>query len=343
MKATKLEIEKFTAFENCSLEFSTGLNVMIGENGTGKSHVLKLLYALLRAGEAERVGDRLMGLFRPDAMRRLVRRTVGRSKAKVTLTTRPPQPKARKLRCGFELTTQDRLSPFYDEPLDMKALFLPAREVLSIAEGFVAAYENRELAFDETYRDLCVALSAAPLRGPRGAKAAELVDPLLRVLGGRVVFESGRYYLASAEGKLEAHLLAEGLRKVATLAHLIANGSLLKNGVLLWDEPEANMNPRLTVVLASALATLADEGVQVVLATHDYLLAHELSLRAEHGVSKSGIQFFALYREARDEPAQIESGNTLAQINHNSILEEFVAHYDREAELTQAQARRAKR
>lgn len=37
-------------------------------------------------------------------------------------------------------------------------------EFLSKNEGFIAAYDNRELAYDETYYDLSLALNALPLR-----------------------------------------------------------------------------------------------------------------------------------------------------------------------------------
>ncbi len=40
-----IELEQFTAFEKFSLKFSSGLNVFIGENGCGKTHLLKLVYA----------------------------------------------------------------------------------------------------------------------------------------------------------------------------------------------------------------------------------------------------------------------------------------------------------
>ncbi|MFQ5646563.1 MAG: AAA family ATPase [bacterium] len=42
---TKLILENFTVFEK--LELSEGINVIIGKNGTGKTHVLKALYSLL--------------------------------------------------------------------------------------------------------------------------------------------------------------------------------------------------------------------------------------------------------------------------------------------------------
>ena len=39
----KLELENFTVFEKASFEWVDGINVFVGENGTGKTHLLKLL------------------------------------------------------------------------------------------------------------------------------------------------------------------------------------------------------------------------------------------------------------------------------------------------------------
>ena len=44
-KITNLKLENFTCFEKLDLEFSDGVNVFIGVNGTGKTHILKVLHA----------------------------------------------------------------------------------------------------------------------------------------------------------------------------------------------------------------------------------------------------------------------------------------------------------
>ena len=200
-------------------------------------------------------------------------------------------------------------------------------------DGFIAAYDERELSFDETYYDLCVALSAKPLRGARRGDIASLLRPLENILGGRVVLEGGRFHVSAPDGFIEAHLLAEGFRKIAGLVHLIANGSLMQNGLLFWDEPEANLNPRLVTRVAQALCTLTRGGVQVFVATHDFLLSHELSLAAEYGTEpRVPMRFFAFSRQDGG-PVTVESGGTLAELSHNPILEEFAAHYDRERAL----------
>jgi predicted ATP-dependent endonuclease of OLD family len=44
---THLKLKNFTAFTEADFEFCEGLNVIIGENGTGKTHVLKAAYAAI--------------------------------------------------------------------------------------------------------------------------------------------------------------------------------------------------------------------------------------------------------------------------------------------------------
>ena len=43
----KLDLNEFTVFKKASLEFGNRINVLIGENGSGKTQILKFLYATL--------------------------------------------------------------------------------------------------------------------------------------------------------------------------------------------------------------------------------------------------------------------------------------------------------
>jgi hypothetical protein len=263
MSVTKLALERFTAFEQAEFEFTSGINVLIGANSTGKTHVLKSLYAILKACEIVHRGgykdnnvdsllqDKFVGVFKPDSIGRLVRRGRGRNSASFELEyeKRPGHSQ----HTGLKITTLDRLT--VDDasqlPSPASSVFVPSREFLSIYEGFSAAYEQRETAFDETYYDLSRALSLLPLRGPRLQEVRSLIAPLEDVISGQVVQEHGRFYVRMSEGKLEAHLVAEGYRKLASLMYLITNGSLIENGILFWDEPEANLNPKLVLSCGS--------------------------------------------------------------------------------------------
>ena len=76
-----LSLKNFTVFKNAELSFTPGINVLISANGTGKTHAMKVAYALLRAARdyetkgspkakstsvpIDRVQDKMVGVFRP--------------------------------------------------------------------------------------------------------------------------------------------------------------------------------------------------------------------------------------------------------------------------------------
>ncbi len=348
-KVQKLYLEQFTAFESATFEFCSSINVLIGANATGKSHVMKIIYTLLKVcetahqnktapmPEVEVLVDRtLLEVFRTDSLNEFVR--CGKEEAWGSLDYGNEE-----LAFGIN-REQDDVEVSYEPnklPDPVPPIYLPPQEFLSINEGFIAAYNKRELPYDETYYNLSLALNSLPLRGGQLVDVQEAIAFLRQVIAGEqvekgevVTQENGRFKFSLPEGELDVHLVAEGYRKIATLLYLLQNGSLTKDSILFWDEPEANLNPKLIVKVVKVLQLLASLGMQIFVATHDYLLSHELSLLAEYP-TKGGVdvKFFALHKADRKAGVLVESGQTLAEIDHNLILDEFAAHYDRESSL----------
>lgn len=351
MAVNKLVLQRFGPFADAEFDLVPGVNVMLGANGTGKTFAAKAVYAVLKGlGDAapgmaprEAVRAKLAGVFHPDDgdVARLVGRVHGRTNARIRLQF-DEGPWVR-----LSISTGSRPISSLDYPravaasgdaamLDAPALFLPSREVLAMYEGFVAAYQQRELSFDETYYDTAVALSAAALRGRRPRQLRAVADRLETEMGGKIRLEGPRFYLHAAQGgRLEAHLLAEGLRKVASVVHLIANGALRQGGLLIWDEPEANLHPRLAEVVVECLLALAEGGVQVIVATHDYLVADAISRANEYRDvldTSAEVRFFQLVREDGGS-VEVERADTFADLPTNPLLEAFLEHHDREQDL----------
>ncbi len=340
MKVTKVTLSEFSAFKEATLEPCTGINVFLGTNASGKSHAMKALYAPIKTmGQTDstipldaRLHEKLAKVFRPDEgfLGRLVRRRKGQGQGYIDIEGTTGN-------IGVTLFTRGKkkIEVWADswktaEP----TIYLPTREVLAMYEGFVAAYQARELSFDETYYDACVALGRSVLRGPRSEQARTLIAPIEIALGGQVALQGSRFYVVRKDGVMEAHLVAEGLRKIACLAQLVLNGSLTTNGILFWDEPEANLNPRLVSLVVDILVELGKRGVQMFVTTHDCLLAHKLSLLSEYGKHPDvAIRFFAFHRDGEHEPVQVSPGKTLADLPDNPILDEFTKHYDFERKL----------
>jgi predicted ATPase len=337
MGIKRLKLEKFTAFEWTEMEFTPGINIFLGANGTGKSHALKVLYALAHvpmfAGDVTPdalVTANLKGCFKPEgnSVSRLVRAHDELDIAEVTVDYALG---GIEMWLGSKDSHDVTLSPGTEH---FPTVFIPSRELLSMYEGFVGAYSKRELSFDQTYFDACLALNAAPLLGAGAELAATLTASLEEAIGGKVVLDGERFSVTTEESRFEAHLVGEGLRKLAALVRLIQNGSISKGSVLFWDEPESNLNPRLTTLVADLVVKLAEHGVQVFLATHDYLLSSRLSLLSEYNqVPKAPIRLFAFYRKLASAPVTVESGSTLADLPEDPIVDEFAKHYDFERQL----------
>jgi hypothetical protein len=102
------------------------------------------------------------------------------------------------------------------------------------------------------------------------------------------------FFLKSAQGELEFTLLAEGIRKLGLLWVLIQNGTLLDGTVLLWDEPETNLNPRLMQTVVQILIELQRMGVQIFVTTHNYTVLKEFDLQLQ---SEDKALFHSLFRD----------------------------------------------
>lgn len=341
------KFQSFTTVPNSTWTFAPGLNVIVGENGLGKSHVLKALYAMLKVqsgrpedltkGGLERAyADKLVRVMRPEALGRLVKRKQGRDRCEITLTMKSAKASSA---IGFATNAKTQVDVLQvpDARLDLSPVYLPTRELITLCPWFLPLYDNYHLEFEETWRDTVSLLGAPSLRGPRGERAAELLKPLEDALGGKVVLDakSGRFYLqVPGEGLMEMPLVAEGLRKFAMLARLISTGSLLDKGYLLWDEPETNLNPKLIAVLAQCIVNLARQGIQVFVATHSLFLLRELEMLTEPATASQRqtatqpeTRFFALRRDAHG--IDLEQGNRPDDLRTLVLLDEELLQSER--------------
>lgn len=305
----KLSVSSFGPFNNrYELSFLPTINVIVGDNGTGKSQLLKLLYSctnvlhngnddsdLLKTNLQRNIADKLIGVFQPDALGRLATRQQGRARADITVRYHNVK-NPLKFSFATNSKTEVRVDSFPSGRLESTPVFLPSRELMSIYPGFVSLYNTRQTSFDETWRDTCDLLGRPPLRRVKGDDIDDAIKPLMDIMGTDVTEEGGRFYLHRQEGVLEMPLVAEGLRKLATIYRLVRSGVLSGSGYLFWDEPEANLNPVSQVAVAQTIVKLADCGVQVFLGTHSSFLMRQLEDEAK-SMTVSGLGFTAFKRE----------------------------------------------
>ena len=186
--------DNFTLVPNGTWEFAPGLNIIIGENGTGKTHVIKALYALMeplsgpkpaltKAELDTRLADKLVGVFRPERLGRLVRRQRGRAAARVDLRFVGP---AGQLAVEFGSAAEKSVKTIRAPQAALVAspVFFPTRELATLVGWFGSLYDNYAVEFDETYRDTVSLLGGPALRGPRATQIASIVEPLEELMGG---------------------------------------------------------------------------------------------------------------------------------------------------------------
>lgn len=334
--------KNFTTVPNEELRFGANLNVIVGENGLGKSHVLKAIYSLLKVQSSKNVeltksalekayADKLIGVMRPESLGRLVKRKQGRDRCELTLNMKEPKQCAT---IGFASSAKSQVEVIRtpSDALPLPPVYLPTRELATLCPWFGPLYDNYHLEFEETWRDTVSLLGAPSIKGPREKVVAKLLAPLEAAMNGKVIVDgkTGRFYLSvPGGGQMEMPLVAEGVRKLVMLARLISTGVLLEQGYLFWDEPETNLNPKLIRTVAASIVHLANHGIQIFIATHSLFLLRELEiLRAEQ---KIDTRFFGLEEGASG--VLVSQGPTLADLDSITVLDESLLQSDRYMEL----------
>lgn len=325
----RLKLTNFTLFEKADLKLGP-LNVFVGENGTGKTHILKAAYCGLSVSQKQPgpfelwtfpLRAKLMGVFRPEVVEHLIRQ--GTKEAHVCLHFHNAA-------LDFDYGIQGKDDVFVEgnptRALRPVPIFFPTRELLTLPTAFVSLYETTDLPFEETWRDTSLWLQAPLLRDPA---ALDIVGPLKSTVGGDIVLdERGRFQISSESGRLEVPLAAEGMRKLGMVTRLIGTGALKPGATLFWDEPESNLNPRLIKLIARTIHQLAKWGVQVFVATHSLFLLRELYILSLKDFPESKMHCFGL-RLKRGGGVTIKQGNTIDEIGDVAALDEELAQSDR--------------
>lgn len=334
-----LSIKNLTVFPKAELEFSKNLNVIVGENGFGKTHLLKLAYSILavlaesgntalsKSAMQVRIADKLVNVFRPEQLGRMTRRKPGRVRCEIAAKFDPQGDIQFRFATNSEKEVSIQNTP--SSWSEKAPVYLPTRELLTIYPNFVSTYRNYYFEFEETWLDTCILLGKALKKGPVENKVKKLLEPIEVAMEGAITLDNnGRFYLSAKDGRMEMPLVAEGLRKLGMLARLIATGSLLDKGYLFWDEPEANLNPKLVKQVAASILALSSSGIQVFIATHSLFLLRELEILVSSPNNRNlHARYFGLHRG--DDGVDVLSGSSVNDIGDITALDEELAQSDR--------------
>lgn len=309
MNIKNITIDNFTVFKKTQIDFSKGINIIIGENGSGKTHLFKLIYGI---GETLDEGS---SCFISNEYFKTNSTSLIREKNREAIV-RIEYSNNKYVSCMFN--NADSLSEVIGsdrESIVPKSIFIPAKEMLSHSKGFLALNNKYELPFDKTYIDI-ITNAELPESKTISEISNKVLDIISKIIDGKVIYENDSFYIVKNDGrKIEFSIEAEGLRKFGLLYKLIRNGLIEKGTILLWDEPESNINPELIPVLVDIMMMLEREGVQIIIATHSYNLAKYFEVKRKENDS---VLFHSLYKT--ENGVKVQSDKYFGELDNNSII-----------------------
>lgn len=336
---TSLRLSNFGPLSSIQWDGLGRINLVIGSNGSGKTFLLKAIYASLRTLEEYRRGneqrtapeilaDRLYWTFQAERIGDLVTRgSAAPLKSHVSID-------GHDFVYGFGRETTRQISSLENHvaPRSSNSVFLPAKEVLSLHQIILKSREqDRAFGFDDTYFDLARALRITPTRGNDYRAFSKSRKDLEKILGGSIEYDegSGRWIFVKGRNRFPIGVTAEGIKKIAILDTLLGNRYLDNHSIVLIDEPESALHPSAISRLLDIIAALAEAGLQFFLASHSYFVVKKLLLIAQE--RSWSIPVLSGEEHAGDT---IWNQNDLMEgMPDNQIIDESVQLYQQEVEL----------
>ena len=328
----RVKLENYTVFEDQQIEFGPGINIIIGENGTGKTHILKVLYSACQSVDQKTAfAHKLVSTMLPDDYKisRLITRKQGNRSAVIRIIAGEPDVAQERImtatfhgntkKWDAEVTGESGWEESY---AGLSSIFIPAKEILSHSYNLNAASEKNNVRFDDTYLDIINAAKIDISVGRNSAAKDAMLKRIQEITHGKVQYDVKRdeFYLMNGSSKQEFNLVAEGIRKMALLWQLVKNGTLEKGSILFWDEPEANINPAYISIIVEMLLELQRKGVQVFISTHDYMIANYFEVKK---AADDDIVFHSLSRSGGNGELQYEKANRFGDLKNNAIITAF--------------------
>jgi predicted ATPase len=299
-------LENLAAFQKLDWQPLDRINIIIGENDTGKTYLLKILYCLARSIEEfyktsmgpsrtwqEVLENKLLWTFQPPDwhLNHLILKGQERLQVSAGFYDTPLQ-----FVLGDKATTTlSEISELTEPFPQFNTLFIPPKEILSAFDAIAATREQLEIAgFDDTFLDLIKALRLPVTRGQiqDTQEAVTILDRILKT--GQIQFDKQRFIFKRDNTQYAMSETAEGIKKIGILQTLIRNRKIKQGTILFIDEPEVNLHPKAIVGLVEMLFHLASAGIQVYIATHSYFILKRFELLARQHNER--IPVCSLYR-----------------------------------------------
>lgn len=317
MAVNNINIENFLIFNKVDIEFSPKVNIAIGENGIGKTNLLKTIYSVsemaVRNDKSRRTGFIDKYFTNSSNFIRSMKKDKGKGSSIYLYDDNAEASTV--WRFTDDINRENIVMEIRTPKEAQNAIYIPVTEMLSHSKGLVAFNQKYDLPFDQTQIDILLNAQLPEIRQLPAWQQDLLLD-LGKIINGTVEYINDTFYVKKGDGALvEFSVEAEGYRKLGLLWKLIKNGLFCEeNPILLWDEPDSNINPELLPMLTKILLKLADNGVQIFLATHSYSLAKNFEVLRQE---ENDVNYYNLFKEG-DMVRCIKSVH-FSQLGSNSL------------------------
>lgn len=308
------------------------INLVVGPNSTGKSTLLKALYAGIKSAEMYKRGkddrpymslfqEKMRWVFQVDSLTELIRD--GQATASFSINSLDDH--------IYFAFIDGLLRPGkYDKvtPRDVNSIFIPAKEVISIQQIInKARFVDQTFGFDETYSDLCTALNLPTTKGKNYKNFASSRKALKDVTGGVVFYDvkQKRWMFSKGDVTLPIELASDGIKKIGILDTLLGNRYLSPKSVVFIDEIESSLHPEAISKLLDIICLLAQAGIQFFISTHSYFVVKKLYLIAVE--KQMDIPILSL--DSEFSLANLREGIP----ENNKIIAESIRLYEQEIQL----------
>lgn len=290
------------AFRGCAFSLSPGLNVVTGVNGTGKTHLLRLVHAGLRYPDGNLLEQALRDLFLfPDeTLDRLLFRDPLVREGRVSFRTEGGS-------WSFQLECAGRRSKNVNVRVQSDgAPSLPESFLFPLRDTFI---EGRT--------------------GRAHSRVKLLIARIEKSMPGRVIVRASGLKIRNTRGEIELSLVTPVVRQLGLLSLLLRRGQMVPGSILLWDIPESDAGPTFMGQIAQILLSLQRAGIQLIVVTRDYLLLKEIDLLR---TPDDLLRFHSLFRDEKADRIVVSESDDFSGVSPNPASEAFRSLFDRDVE-----------
>ncbi len=333
----KIHYHNFAMIPNFDLDNTTGINLVIGANCTGKTFFLKSLYTAVKTYEEYHRGDdirtisdilseKLRWTFQVDRIGDIVTRGCSDSlEFQINLD-------GIDFSYAFSQSTTTKVSAVTSaaENREANSIFIPAKEVLSLYSVILKSREvDQSFGFDDTYYDLVKALRIAPKKGKNFKTFSAARKSLSNVISGKVVFDdkNGKWYYKDDKNfRYSIGATSEGVKKISILDRLLTNGHLSASSVVFIDEIESALHPDAICSFLDMISSISRQmGMQFFVSSHSYFVVKKLALIAKK--HKGLVTCISLGKDRNQMPVVCDLHDGIPD---NAIIDTSVKLYDQE-------------